>query len=176
MIATEEIGGSDCEALREGILAQPVNALSSLGYVVAGVVVWRRLGPQHRGWPGYTYALLLAAIGIGSALFHGPQPPLSKFLHDAPIALLLVLIAGIAAVRWRRNTTILPGWTRRRGWSLAIIGVLAGSGYFFGRTDSPVCEAESPAQPHGLWHLLTAVGFVIVADLLFRPTTQAVAA
>jgi hypothetical protein len=37
-------GGSDCEALHEGWLGQPVNTVSSLAYVVAGAYVLRTGG------------------------------------------------------------------------------------------------------------------------------------
>src|SRR4029453_8653603 len=40
------LGGSDCETVRDALLGQPVNSLSSLAYVAAGaVVLWR-----GRGW------------------------------------------------------------------------------------------------------------------------------
>ena len=39
------LGGSDCEVLRDGLLGQPANALSSLAYVVAAGYVLRRGGP-----------------------------------------------------------------------------------------------------------------------------------
>src|SRR4029453_11517443 len=36
------LGGSDCETVRDALLGQPVNSLSSLAYVAAGaVVLWR---------------------------------------------------------------------------------------------------------------------------------------
>ena len=42
--ASSSLGGSDCEAVRDAVLAQPVNSLSSLAYVAAGAWVLRR-GP-----------------------------------------------------------------------------------------------------------------------------------
>ena len=53
-----------------------------------------------------------------------------------------------------------------------MIGALAGLSFLFGRTGSPVCDPDSPLQPHGGWHVLTAVGFVLVAALLFGPPRQ----
>ena len=51
MVLTGAIGGSDCEALRAGLLAQPTNALTSGAYIAGGVVVWFRLpSRQRRGW------------------------------------------------------------------------------------------------------------------------------
>ena len=99
MVGLGVIGGSDCEALRDGLLAQPTNALTSAAYVVAGIVVWIRIPPQRRIGAGGVYAVLLGLVGIGSILYHGPQPPGSKFLHDAPIPMLLLLIAAVAGHR-----------------------------------------------------------------------------
>ena len=61
-------GGSDCEALHDDWLAQPVNSLSSVAYVIAAIVVVQ----QHRERivPG----VALAAVGVGSFLYHGPMP------------------------------------------------------------------------------------------------------
>src|SRR6266550_3909435 len=48
----------DCERLHDGMLAEPVNALSSLAYVAAGVYVFRR----HDRLQGAA----LVAVGVGS--------------------------------------------------------------------------------------------------------------
>ena len=46
--ATPRAGAGDCERCRPGLISQPVNAVSSLGYVVAGVAMLRgaELGQQ----------------------------------------------------------------------------------------------------------------------------------
>ena len=169
MLGLGVIGGSDCEALRDGLLAQPTNALTSAAYVVAGVVVWIRIPPQRRIGPGGAYALLLGLVGVGSILYHGPQPPGSKFLHDAPIPLLLLLIAAVAGHRLLHRRSVAPGATRARLLTLAGIGAVAGLAYVFGRTGSPLCDPDSWLQLHGVWHIATAVAFVVVADMLFPP-------
>jgi len=93
-VLADQIGESDCEVIGRGALHQPVNALSSLAYVVVGVVIVviarrRRVVPLA---PSLVYALCVAAIGIGSVLFHGPQPAGSRALHDLPILLTLVFV------------------------------------------------------------------------------------
>ena len=88
------IGESDCEELTSGVFAQPVNALTSLSYVVAGLIVvavgWRRRGRPDAST--IVFATLLASVGLGSVAFHGPQLDGSRFLHDAPILLLVLFI------------------------------------------------------------------------------------
>jgi hypothetical protein len=135
------LGGSDCEALRSGLLGQPVNAVSSLAYVAAGLWVLRRGGPAGP-------AVALALVGAGSVLYHGPMPPGAGLVHDGSIAAL----AGTAAV---------VAWRRRRLPRPPVLGVAAlGAAVavnLLTRTDAPLCSPPSLLQGHGAWHVLTAV-------------------
>ncbi len=92
-VLQDGIGSTDCETLRDAALAQPVNTVTSLAYVVVGV--WVAATAYRRGRLDATaivFALCLAGIGIGSVLFHGPQPAGSRLLHDLPITLTVVFI------------------------------------------------------------------------------------
>ncbi len=168
--AAGRIGCSDCERIREGWLAQPVNAVTSLAFVAAsGVVLARTRGPARevRG-EVLAYSTMLALVGAGSVAFHGPQPPGAKAMHDLPIPLLIALALGTPLVRRRAGRTALPGWSPRRGAALAGTAVAAGLAYAGGRTGAPTCDPDSPVQLHGAWHVLCAAGFVTVADILYR--------
>lgn len=105
--ALPSIGESDCEELHGGFLSQPVNALTSLAYCVVGVIVIL-LALRWDRWRVRTviYGLCLVGTGAGSVLFHGPQPAGSKFLHDFPIVLVILLIAlhdlSLIVPRFRR--------------------------------------------------------------------------
>ena len=139
------LGGSDCEVVRDALLGQPVNALSNLAYILAAAVVLRRGGPRGP-------AVALAAVGVGSFLYHGPMPVGAERLHDGSI---LALVAVTAVAAWRRGhgsgrLTRPPAiaWV-----ALAAAGVLN----LLGRTGAPLCRPESWAQPHAAWHVLTAV-------------------
>jgi hypothetical protein len=136
------LGGSDCEALREGVLGQPVNALSSLAYVVAAAYVLRRGGPP-------VLALALALVGVGSVLYHGPMPPGAGPLHDA--SLLAVPVAALA-VAWRRRSFPRPP-------AAAVVALAAGAvANVLTRTGAPLCRPGGLLQGHALWHVLTAAG------------------
>ena len=163
------LGSSDCERIRPGLIAQPVNTVTSLSLVgAAGVTAVRS---RRRGGPygpqEAAYSALLALIGIGSVAFHGPHPPGAKALHDAPIAALFALAVVTPVVRRARGGTALPGWTALRGAALAGVGAAAAASFVGGRTTSPVCRPDSALQLHGLWHVLTAVGFVVLDDVLY---------
>jgi len=135
------LGGSDCEALHAGWLGQPVNAVSSLVYVAAGVWAWRRGGPVAP-------AAALGLVGLGSVLYHGPMPPGAGPAHNGAIAALL----GAAAV----------AGLRRRGLPRPPVAAVVALGAavtvnLLTRTGAPLCRPSSWMQGHGAWHVLTAV-------------------
>src|SRR5918992_456753 len=98
------LGASDCEDWRPGLLHQPVNSLSSLAYLVAGVWITMRPGGDR---VGVVYAGAVIGNGIGSMLYHGPGWPGSAFVHDAAVPAVLLFIAV-------DDIALLRGWTMRR--------------------------------------------------------------
>jgi len=82
---------SDCERIGDGLLAQPVNALSALAYVVAGLAVLAKAG-HRRVMLGYGVALI--AVGVGSVDFHGPDGFGARWLHDVTIVVVLLLVVA----------------------------------------------------------------------------------
>jgi hypothetical protein len=168
--AEDRIGCSDCERIRDGWLAQPVNALSSLAFVgAAGMVLARTWQPaRDRRGEVLAFSALLSLVGAGSVAFHGPQPPGARLMHDVPIPVLIGLALGTPLVRSRGGLDPMPGWSRRRGATLATTVVAALCAYAGGRTGAPTCDPDSPLQLHGAWHVLSAAGFVTVADILYR--------
>jgi Ceramidase len=90
------VGGSDCERIGQGLLAQPANTLSSLAYVVAGVLLLRRSLTGRSGvrMMPMVYAVAVIGVGIGSAAFHGPMPAWGRFAHDLSIAAVLAFVIG----------------------------------------------------------------------------------
>jgi hypothetical protein len=187
---------ADCEAITAGFLGQPVNALSTLGFVVAGVFVIAR-NPGRR-WVG----IALIATGIGSFLFHGPMPPGDEWAHDVTLTGLIVVVAG-SGTRVERYTrlpalavigvvfALAPTLADPIGVALAVVAVvsilrgrdyaalppllLLGAVAIFGRlgaTGGPLCDPESLLQAHGVWHLGAAVAVAWWA--VGAPTTRSV--
>jgi hypothetical protein len=66
-----------------------------------------------------------------------------------------------------RGVTALPGWNRRRGVALAAVAAAAAASYAGGRTTAPTCDPDSVLQLHGAWHVLSAGGFFLVAEMLY---------
>lgn len=158
-------GSTDCERLRDGPIAQPVNTVTSLAFVAAGGAV--ALGHGVRRPEAAAFAAMLVLVGAGSVAFHGPQPRGSKAMHDWPIAGVVGMAVATPLVRRLRDRTALPGWSRPRAAAAGAIGASAVAAYAAGRTSAPTCDPDSPLQFHGLWHVLSAAGFVLVADLMY---------
>jgi peptidoglycan/LPS O-acetylase OafA/YrhL len=169
----DRLGSSDCEAFHQGLIAQPSNALTSLAYVVAGAWVATRvarLPRADRTW-AWAYAIVLVLVGLGSVDFHGTQSPVAKPLHDGPIGILVLLGAMIAVRGWRRRRDPFPGWGPRVGVALAVTAVGAPVAFVLGRTAAAGCDPSTYLQLHGLWHILTAVGFALIFQVLFGAGT-----
>lgn len=97
------LGGSDCEQALAGLLAQPINALSSLAFIPAGVltVVAARRATGRPRLQLIAYAVLLIAVGVGSFAYHGPQPAWAGRGHDGSIILALVFAILLVATAGR---------------------------------------------------------------------------
>jgi hypothetical protein len=148
----------DCERASDGWLDEPVNALSSVAYVVAGVWMWRR-----DRWQGAA----LVAVGAGSVAYHGFGGTMARWLHDATIAALAVVLVA-AAGRIARGARTRP---RLAGIAVAAFAVALPL-QVFGRTGGPLCRPDAVLQAHAGWHVLTAVAiacaFAIGAPLRTR--------
>lgn len=111
------LGETDCEALGDGFLRQPANALSSLALsVFGGVLLATAMGADGLdrrvrlviGW-------LLIATGVGSFLYHGPQWAGSHFLHDVTFLATIWVLAVM-------NATAALDRPERTGWIIAAAG------------------------------------------------------
>jgi hypothetical protein len=135
----------DCEVFRAGFPTQPVNTVSSVVFVVAAVVLWRR---------GHRLAALAAGLaGVGSVLLHGAPSGASSWLHDIG----LYAVMAVAAIElWRRVSTGRPP-------VLAVAAfVVGGVIWFLSRTDGVLCAPESLLQGHSVWHALSSVALVVL--------------
>ncbi|MDA7425874.1 ceramidase domain-containing protein [Thalassococcus lentus] len=94
-----------CERLDAGFWAEPINAITNLAFVVVAAWLW----PRTHG-TGRVLCLVLAAIGVGSFLFHTFAQPWAGALDVLPIV-LFILIYIFAANR--------DFWHLRPWWALA---------------------------------------------------------
>lgn len=101
-----------CERIDPGFWAEPVNAFTNIGFVIAAWFIWRfavRAQMQDSGIA--TMTGIIAAIGIGSFLFHTMATPLTRWLDIIPIFVFQLLYIGF----YTRRIINLP---------LAVMGIL----------------------------------------------------
>ncbi|MCW4354283.1 hypothetical protein ONR57_13330 [Hoyosella sp. YIM 151337] len=99
----------DCELYIGGFWGQPVNTVTSLALVFAGVfILMRWASRQERGH--FTYGVLAVATGVGSFIEHGPSPWWGGIAHDAPLIALLAFVAVDAASDLRRRELSWAWW------------------------------------------------------------------
>ncbi len=165
----------DCELIGNGLLGQPVNALSSLAFVVVALLIFRTRP---------LLAVVAAAVGLGSFLFHGPMPGWAQWTHDVSLAAVPVALAFENRLRWaavcvaavailfaaapgssvvitlgllgmaavvvaRSQPTPIP-------WEALGLLVVGASLNGLSRTTGPLCDPDSLLQGHALWHILGA--------------------
>lgn len=134
----------DCETIGGTFLGQPINTLTTIAFVIAGVIVWRS---TRRRW----VAAALVATGVGSFLFHGPMPPYAQLAHDVTLWFLVAVVAISIIAEYRSTHEWRP--LLGPGLLLAVVAIIGR----LGATGNPLCDPGSPWQPHGLWHLGSAV-------------------
>jgi hypothetical protein len=100
-----------CERLSPAFWAEPVNALTNLGFLVAAMSGWR----LYRGQPSADAAcpwliILIAVIGAGSFLFHTFATSWAAAADILPILAFQVAylwVYGRSVIGWRTGTGIL---------------------------------------------------------------------
>jgi hypothetical protein len=101
-----------CEQFQYAFWGQPANSVTSLAFVLTGVAIvvaaaLRRSDPPRRGQALHrlratagarvTFGVLVAAVGVGSFIQHGPHPQWQAYPHDLTLAAVLAFLAVDAA-------------------------------------------------------------------------------
>ncbi|EJL94051.1 Alkaline phytoceramidase (aPHC) [Herbaspirillum sp. CF444] len=114
-----------CERLSPNFWAEPVNALSNAGFLLAAYCVWRLL--ESRGLKTsittWILTLMIAVIGIGSFLFHTFAVRWALFADVIPISIYQVLFLTFYLCQVARLSALKVG-----GWVIAFFAVT----YWFG--------------------------------------------
>lgn len=155
-------GSGDCEAHLSG-WGQPVLATTSAAYVVAGLVVllWARRRSDVHWAEVWLYAGGLALAGLGSMDYHGPAWGPQPLLHDAGLALALIVAFGIDLRRL--GVPVRPLTWALGGVTVALIAVIV------------VAPTLSPALA-GVAALALVAAEALVYRRRLRPATPALAA
>ena len=99
-----------CERIGPGLWNEPLNAVTNLAFIAAGVMAlrqWRKARQLawRSSWDLLLLIALLFAIGVGSALWHTFATRWSKFADEIPILLfinlfLLAFLVRVGRLRW----------------------------------------------------------------------------
>ncbi|WP_347351541.1 ceramidase domain-containing protein [Intrasporangium sp.] len=175
--------GCFCEAIHTSGLAQPVNAWSSLAFVVAAAVVLLPTGaPAHRERVlRILLGIALVAVGGASFGFHATLTRVTEFLDTWMMAGLAIVVLGGAAVRrgfMRPRVAVLLGlvlfamllrilWTwpaTRR----VVFGVLLAVAVALelARTRTPIAAFQPQRWLWGALGLLTAAYVIWLLDVM----------
>jgi hypothetical protein len=109
-VSTVDFLDQYCERSGPGLWAEPLNAVTNLAFLAAGVMALRLWQAQPRikwrnTWDLLLLIALLFAMGVGSALWHTFATRWAELADTLPIALfinvfLLVFLIRLARVRW----------------------------------------------------------------------------
>ena len=87
-----------CERTAAGLLAEPLNAVTNIFFLVAAAMALRLARREGmRGMSGFLLPALLLAIGVGSALFHTFATPLASLADTVPILLFQLAFLALYA-------------------------------------------------------------------------------
>ncbi len=89
-----------CERLDSSYWAEPVNAITNLAFLIAAFIMWRRVRGQKMPL-ARVLVMILAAIGVGSFLFHTHAQVWAAIADTTPILLfILVYIFAVNRDVW----------------------------------------------------------------------------
>ncbi len=89
-----------CERLDSSYWAEPVNAITNLAFLIAAFIMWRRVCDQRMPL-ARVLVMILAAIGLGSYLFHTHAQVWAAIADTTPILLfILVYIFAVNRDVW----------------------------------------------------------------------------
>jgi hypothetical protein len=94
-----------CERVDPSYWAEPLNAVTNAAFLVAAAICWRRLGARRD--PGARALIaILAAIGVGSYLFHTHARAWALMADVIPIQAFILVYVYLATTRF----FALPWW------------------------------------------------------------------
>lgn len=91
-----------CERLDASFWSEPLNAISNLSFIIAGIFLWRMRSPRSN-----LMAILIILIGLCSFSFHTYANRLTGLLDVLAIALYLVAFAFLIPKQWTRSSLFI---------------------------------------------------------------------
>lgn len=161
-----------CERMMPGAGVEPLNTATNLAFLVAAFLLWRRVSDKG-GWEKLLI-VLVAAIGVGSGLFHhlgvrwsimadiipiiifqlfAVYLTLTRMMGWGKIAAILGVVAFIASGSGLEKVEILGQWLNgSQGYLPGLVILLIGAVYSY-RFALPSAEAYAYAAGAFAWSL-----------------------
>lgn len=121
---------SYCERTDASYWSEPLNAVSNAAFLVAAWLAWR-LASRAGDGGGQALALILAAIGVGSWLFHTHARAWAMLADVVPIQVFILVYLALATVRffgapWWGGVVAAVAFVPASGLASAGLGALVG--------------------------------------------------
>lgn len=107
-----------CERVTDGPWTEPVAAATSLAFVVGALIIVLAARRTRSVGRVIAFAVLVAGVGVGSLVEHGPDPGWSDVAHDLPLLATLAFLGADAAADLRGRARVW--WW----WALPTVGLL----------------------------------------------------
>jgi hypothetical protein len=95
-----------CERLGPGLWAEPLNALSNLGFIVAALWAASQAWKRRADFAVWILVALVLLIGIGSGLFHTYANRWSALADVIPITLFIYFYLGFSLRRFAKSSWV----------------------------------------------------------------------
>lgn len=85
-----------CERHADGFIAEPLNALSNLGFIYVAVAIFRYYRSNedvvlHRIWDVQIMTFLIFVIGVNSIIFHAYPTQITELMDTIPIVMFILI-------------------------------------------------------------------------------------
>jgi hypothetical protein len=174
-----------CERLGPGFWAEPVNAVTNVAFLVAAGFAWQRAAARGRLDLGVGLLIaLVAAVGVGSFLFHTVATVWAAIADVLPIQLFIVAYLALALRRlvglgWTESLLLGIGFVpaaalAARGLRAVFAHSLNGSEAYLPALAALLAVAASlAARGAASWRPLLGAAAVLALSLAFRTADQA---
>ncbi len=107
-----------CEEMLCGSIRQPANTFSNIGFVICGLIMWRREG--WKSWsPYHLMSLAAILIGITSGIYHASMTFFWQFFDLSSMFMLILLALTFNLIRLK--------WIKTSQFTLVYVGMLLAS-------------------------------------------------
>lgn len=107
-----------CESLLNGWVRQPANTWSNIGFVIVGLLLWRRT-PSDKPWLRI-FAIGSLLVGITSAAFHLSMTFVGQFFD---VASMFITAGMLVAMNLMRMKMIRPDQIYKVLWAMQLIAM-----------------------------------------------------